>query len=339
MGDDRPPVYYELDDEGNTNLIIRTSAIGSTCLWELVAAGQGYEMSPVPDTLQRAFDEGNMLEPLIIGMLESKGWTVTDRQAEGELVIEPGLTIRYHPDGKAYHLTHNESARVLEVKALSNALWQTAARHSVGKVFAEYDWQLSVMMHQSRLPGLWVAFNKGNADGSPCTDQGKLLFERVDRPPISLDEITTKAQLIKSQVEGEDLLVSGRPCDDPTHYPCRFLYIRPEPEEDNLAIDQPTILTVPDELKDEVDHLVKEYLVFKGQADEAKIRQDAAKTRLIEIAGNSKKMLTDKFIIPVVNGSNTSPDWAAMPQALKDEVNKYKKTTPYRYLRGIKPLD
>lgn len=349
MGDDRPSCYYE-DDV----LIIRASAIGSSCLWELVAAGQGYAPSPVPDFLQRAFDDGNRLEPVIVTKLEEAGHRIFGKQDEGELVISPTIKIRYHPDGLTYW---KESATVVEIKALSDVLWQKAARWSVGDCIGEYKWQLSVMMIAEGLPGVWVAFNKGNSNGDPAPDAGRLLYESVPVPPISYEDIVKKAEQIKELIDGEDLMVSGRECDDTNHFPCRYLHLRPEDNEgwlSNMATNTddedspapaPTInmidatLSVDDEDKQkEIDFLVREYLVNKGIVDEAKDKQDKARDSLIELSKFHKKLMTDKWLVPIIKGTNTSPDWASMPEELKAEVNKYQKRTEYRYLKGIKNL-
>lgn len=344
MGDDRPSVYYE-DDV----LIIRASAIGGSCLWELVAAGQGYEQGPVPDYLQHAFDEGHRLEPIINDMLTKEGFEITGSQEEGHLDITPTLRIRYHPDGYVTGNILRRTVNILEDKTMADASWQKAARGSVGDVFSEYNWQLSVMMWANAvttplqlvpMPAMWVAYNKGNSDGTPCPDKGRLLYQTVDTPPISLAEITAKAYAIKELVDGEDIMATGRPCDDPSHFPCRYLHLRPEPEQQVLDINAPTILTLTDSAEQyEVDRLVREYLIFKGQADEAKAKQDVAKLALIAKANGAKRIVTDKWVVPIVNGQNTSPDYASMPQRLKDELADYKKVTPYKYLKGIKPLD
>lgn len=254
MEDNRPAAYYEGDV-----LIIRASSIGSTCLWELVAAAQGYEPSDVPADLQRAFDEGHRLEPIIIGMLEAEGYVVTGAQDEGHLDITPTLRIRYHPDGFISNPVYNVdppqppgmATRILEVKTMSNDSWQRAARGSVGDIFAEYNWQISVMMWANEIdafagdpskwymPALWVGYNKGNADGSECLDQGRLLYEPIVRPPISLDTIYNKALAVQQLVEDDDIVMSGRPCDDPSHYPCRYLFLRPTPVKESTKYIPP----------------------------------------------------------------------------------------------------
>lgn len=345
MGDDRPACYYEDD-----TLIIRASSIGSSCLWELVAAGQDYPPSAVPAFLQRAFDDGHTLEPIIIGMLEERGHSIYGAQEEAELVINPTLKIRYHPDGM---MVWKDNESVLEIKALSDILWQKAARWSVGDCIEEYKWQISAMMHHKGKPAVWVAYNKGNSDGSNCPDQGRLLYETVLEPPISLDEIRSKAEQIKKLVDGGDLLESGRPCDNPKQFPCRYLHLRPEPNEGWLVMDDETVdsstpvlppqidatLAVDDEDKaKDIDYLVREYLMNKGLADEAKAKQDAARDKLIEYARNHKKIMTDHWLIPVIRGTNTSPDWASMPEDIRTEAKKYVKRTHYHYIQGIKNL-
>lgn len=348
MGDDRPSCYYE-DDV----LIIRASAIGSSCLWELVAAGQGYEPSTIPDFLQRAFDKGHELEPVITRMLEKKGWEIYGSQDEGHLVITPTLKIRYHPDGMT---KRGGIETVVEIKALSDVLWSKAARHSVGDTIHEYKWQLSVMMHANNAPAVWVAFNKGNSNGDPCPDQGRLLTETVVRPPISLEEIVTKAKLIKELIDGDDIMVTGRECDDPKHFPCRYLHLRPEPNEgwlSNMADDEQVVspgnqpivplidatLAVDDEEKQkEIDYLVREYLMHKGIHDESKTKYEAARDRLVELSRGHNKLMTDHWLIPIIQGTNSSPDWAGMPEDIAKEAKKYVKKSSYKYVKGVKNL-
>lgn len=346
MGDDRPSAYYEGDV-----LIIRASAIGTSCLWELVASAQGYEPTPVPENLQHAFDEGHRLEPVINDMLRDNGYMITGEQAEGELVISPTLKIRYHPDG---FITGgpkgNIHTRILEDKTMADSSWQRAARGSVGDIFPEYNWQISVMMwaqvpvpahggypdpNRLFMPALWVAYNKGNSDGSPCPDQGRLLYQTLDLPPIALHEIITKAQTIQALVEGEDILVSGRPCDDPSHYPCRFLHLRPEVEGASVTIDGEDTVVIPEDEQEAIDLLIMQYVRYKGAMEEAKEKVDQAKEALIERAGGASRILTDKWIVPVVDGTNVSPDWASMPQAVREEAQEYKKRTKYKYLKNI----
>lgn len=345
MGDNRPPVYIEGD-----NLIIRASAIGHPCLWELIAAGQGEPMAPVPNVLRRAFDEGNLLEPVIIRRLERDyGFRFESHQSEGELWLGKGVAVRYHSDGVARVQTdawHLSDRMVVEVKALSDALWQIARRHTVGGVMDEYNWQLSVMMEGEGLPGLWVAYNKGlppdeNGNRPDCPDAGKLLIQTVTDTPVSMTEIQLKASLIMEGVYGEPIISSDRECDTPDHWPCRYLSIRPEPEGGSPRRE---VLIPSDEEKAEFDRLVTEYKTFKGQYDEAKQRYEAARDGITRMAGTAGFIQTDKFYIPVYQGTaGGNIAWSEVPKELLDKLEAYRKPkrkgTKYLMSKTIKRLD
>jgi hypothetical protein len=348
MSDNRPPVYTETHPDLGEVLIIRASAIGHPCLWELIAAGQNEPMQPVPNVLQRAFDEGNLLEPVVIKMLE-RDYRVgfSSHQSEGELWLSENVAVRYHSDGIGEYTAPlvnifdslQPTIYVVEVKALSNTLWQTAKSGTVGDCLDEYNWQLSAMMLAEQLPGLWVAYNKGmppdeNGKREWCPDQGKLLIQPILEPPIPLLDIQLKASLIKEGVYGEPIISSDKPCDSPDHWPCRYLNIRPEPEGTAKQVFIPDM-----EQKVEVDRLVTEYLTFKGQYDESKTRYEAARNELVRIAGNSDYIQTDRFYVPIVQGSTTVTDWDKMPPLLRETINNYKrKKQTSRFVRGIKRL-
>jgi hypothetical protein len=210
-------------------------------------------------------------------------------------------------------------------------------------VFAEYPWQLSVMMHDTGLPGLWGAYNKGTppinemGDRELCVDEGKLYVQRVPTPPIPLSAIVAKAMQIRELVQGSDVVESGRPCDDPSHYPCRYLALRPEPEETSA------VLEVSGEEAAPLDSLAREYLTYKGMVDEATARLDNAKKELIAQAGDGvSKIVTDRFVIPVLDGRGQSR-MAIDEMNAKDREDydrlcrKYMRPgKKYRYLRGVK---
>lgn len=347
MGDDRPAVYWEDD-----NLIIRASGVGHPCLWELVATGQGLVRLPYPALLLRAFAEGNLLEPVIIKRMENDYSIVfLSKQGEGELWLSDRVAIRYHPDGivnlgydfwKAYKGELDRSVRhdrtvVFEAKALTNSLWQRAHSGSTGDVLDEYNWQLSAMMHDTGLPGLWAVYNKGlppDEDGNrePCDDAGKIHLEYVEEPPISLEELQLKATLILNGVEGELLLDTDRGCDSPEHWPCLYLHLRPQPEDATRTV------LIPDN-PDEVDTVVRTYLTFKGQYDEAEMKYKAARDELIRMAGDAAFIQTHKYYVPIVGGASVSVNRAGMGKELRELFDSYKVKKPYRYIKNIRRLE
>lgn len=348
MGDDRPAVYWEDD-----NLIIRASGIGNPCLWELVAIGQQLIALPYPAILKRAFAEGTLLEPVIIKRLEHDfGVEFESHQTEDELWLSDDCAIRYHPDGiGTIHVdtweknnirptvTHIRSGRikcVIEAKALTNSLYQQAVSGSTGDVIDEYNWQLSAMMWDTGLPGLWAVYNKGlppddNGNRPHCDDQGKIHLEYVEEPPVSLEELKLKASLIRQGVEGEGLLESDRECDEPDHWPCLYLHLRPVGEAKSTSV------LIPDD-PDEVNDLVRTFITFKGQYDESEARYKAARDALVEIAGDADYIQTPEFYVPIVKGTSVRTDYAAMGKQLKEVFDSYKKRSSYRYIRGIRRL-
>lgn len=360
MSDNRPPVYWE-DDE----LIIRASAIGGSCLFELVAAGQGYELLPVPPKLQRAFDAGNYWEPIIIKRLEDEyQFIFQSTQGEGNLKLGPLTTMRYHPDGISFigsefwlQVGYNKNIRrrkfptdelpprkvVVEIKALSDVLWQKFVKGGMETVIDEYPYQLSGMMHDTGLPGLWVGYNKGitedeNGYKAPCKDEGKLYFQLVMEAPVPLSDLIDIATQVRELVTGDDILDTQRACDDYNHWPCRYLYLRPEGGRDMGTSDE-DILVIGAEDQDEVDKLFRDYYLFKGQADENKKRADYFKQRILEVAGTHNRITTDKWDVPIVSSSSSKIVWDEMNPEEKELMEKFKRQTPYKYVGKGKRLD
>jgi hypothetical protein len=345
-GDNRPPVYPEGD-----NLIIRASALGSSCLWELAAAGQGYEPGTLPASLQRAFAEGHALEPIIINRLTGDYQVhFLSHQNEYDWMIEPGLIVRFHPDGEAnlgsqfYSLTRiNHNLRyidkvelpprtvIVEVKALSDVLWQKFVKGGMATVIDEYPWQLSSMMTYASQPGLWVGYNKGNppdenGNRPPCPDKGKLHFELVTYPPISPNVLIEKAHMIKEAVLGEDIVESQRPCDSPDHWPCRYQHLRPEPTEVSVSGDS-VVLRLEGEDVEHVDRMVRQYIFSKGQADEATATANRNRDSILELGLGYDAIQTDKWYVPIYGGTTRYLDTAAMV-ADGIDVEKYYETKP-----------
>jgi hypothetical protein len=328
-GDNRPPVYWEDD-----YLIIRASALGHSCMWELIAAGQGYEPGLLPRNLIRAFNEGHMLEPLVIDRMKMDGWVVFGSQDQGHLVISPKLMVRYHPDGEGNK--KGGDIHIIEIKCLSDALWLQAKQHGVGSLLG-YGWQASIMMHATSMPLVWVVYNKGlppDQDGvkPPCERQGEIFYEYVAESPIDSLTIIQRAEEVYEGVMGEDLLVDDRPCDDPSHWPCRYLNLRPEPETQEASV------LVDDEHKEDVDRLVREYLFNKGQADECTARAQDARDQLIALAGDAERLVTDHWVIPVVNSTSTWHSFKGASDEDREVIDKYRQSKPTKYIGKPKPL-
>jgi len=332
--DDRPNVYWDkTSPEPNVDcLIIRASAIGHSCLYELIAAGQGFIATAFPDMILAAFDAGVEGEPVVIQMLRDLGWEFDESgfQEEGHLVVGPQTYIRFHPDGRAVPKT-KEELHVVEVKVFSEAVFRQARSHGVASTFAEYAWQLSSMMITNNMPGVWVYAQK-DKDGVVRPD-APLGMEFVSKPPVPYVDLIAKAAAIRTGVEGKDLDMSPRPCDDPNHWPCRYLYLRPEPEEE-------VIEAIPAIDEEEFESLISRYQAYAREVKVAK-EADEARARLRDDYvlrwGSHRKLRSAKKLVTVVPGKSVSYDFDKMRKDGVD-LDKYKKVRETPYIT-VKDLD
>jgi len=358
--DNRPSVYWE-EIDGQVFLIIRASAIGHPCLWELTAQGQGHDQGNMPGFMRRAFKAGQELEPIIIDRLRDEhGFMLASAQVEGHLILPGNIMIRYHPDGigQFMHAPHDWfGSCVLEVKALRHESYERAAQGHVGDIVEEYPWQLSVMMHGEQLPAVWVAYDKGHPPDSetgikPFVEgEGRLYVDPIPTPPISLREITEKALKIKELVLGEDVLTADWGCTSPDHFPCRYQHLRPEPEEEDEGVNRTgrdmdesswdgTIIEMDSDSDDgrEMDQLVRDWLLHHGHAKEAKDRAEALKEQILKkIPEDVLKVITDKFVVPIRTNNFDKIHWDQMPPELKVALQSYiEKKKTARFIRDVK---
>lgn len=376
-GDNRPPAYYEDEGERRT-LILRASGIGSKCLFELAAAGQGYDPQPLPDVIVRAFRRGHELEPVVIEQMKREELiTFLTTQEEGHLPVptDSGLVmIRFHSDGRAHpgrafwsrqqnfvvpvDMDYNPLPVIVEVKCVSDDAWQDAVRGTILNYIDDYPWQVSVMMIASGLPVLMAVYNKGKPektiDGIPgtsalCPDKGKIHYELITEPPISYEDIIEKVSKVKALIDGPDVVQSGVQCDNPKQWPCRFQHLRPEnddgsgPVTDGLSTDDDDdrgTWEIPEEDQEEFDRLVLEYVSAKGLEDENKAIRKRALARIEEMVGKGKQTIVSyKWIVPMVKGTSTGTDWGQVSPEAKAEIDAAKTKNSYFYLRDIKRRD
>lgn len=277
VSDDRPSAYHE-----DGTIILRASSLGS-CTRDLVGLLLGHDPLPTPPDLQARFDAGSAAEPHILKRVEQLGWVFDEdrKQAEGELRLlpagdgVPAVVVRFHPDGVAM-LPNWKADYVVECKALAPSTWKDAQRHGTGSLFG-YDWQLSVMMHAYKLPGVWVALQKDvDADGV-VTYEGELHIEYVTKAPRGMGELMRRAKRVR-----DGYLDGVMPdCDSPNQYPCPLLYLRPEKD----AVER-DMADVEDE--DEFETLAAEYDVLTmvvATGTKADKDRKQVKERLLEIVG------------------------------------------------------
>jgi len=242
MSDNRPNVY---EDDGMW--VYRASSLGN-CVKALTAARLGYEAFPHPDWLLKKFDEGNAAEPILIDRFLSYypnvDWYMLDPNDEASYGAYPhvkymnthdgqftcqipvGATavIRGHMDGIAANGTGGRV--VIECKAFAASYWDKYMSKGI-EAFPYYATQLSLYMHATGLPGMFVIGLK-NADGI-IDDESPLHVDWFDTPPIGLGAI--KARVAKI----ERIAATGElPACDQNQYPCQFVYLHDEQEKDEV---------------------------------------------------------------------------------------------------------
>lgn len=320
-----PAAHFEQTSAGRL-LVVRGSALG-TCLWELVAIGQGLEPLPWPGRILRAFREGREGEAAVLGRLEALGWVLDPSwsQRTVEVLCGPGRVVRLHPDAAGTPAVMPTTPHVVEVKRLHNQTWQAFRRHGVAGIGHNYDWQFSAEMLATRFPLAIVAENKGetpdeNGKRPPCPDEGQLHIEFVTEPPHSRAEVIRRVRKLADAIDGEDIMVTGRPCDDPSQWPCRFIHLRPQPEKDDgYPVNTDDV--------GEFERYCRAYDRAKVLEGRAKSMKDNAKVGLLRLAGDEELLFTDQFALTVVGGESTKTDWAAM-RADGIDVDRYQTKEP-----------
>lgn len=292
---DKPSVYREeLDGEEVT--IIRASAIGN-CLSSLVRQGLGITAAPPPDFMLEKFEEGHLAEPELLQSvewiksaqvrqvrgvntddmlnlipedeLEEYGYSVRDGQVEVEIQVGSSTFIRCHPDGiasvlsvparfedSAYPGVAKGSHMVVEAKAFGKDMYDKFRKSGI-EAFDYYAWQLSIEMHGTGLPALYIFGQK------EYTDDGE--YVRVDpksirhlyfpKAPVSLAKIKARAAKIAKAVDKGEI-----PECDVRSFPCGYYR-----ESDTLcggSTDAPVAVQVTeaapdvdeDKLKEALDH-------------------------------------------------------------------------------------
>lgn len=223
MSDDRPIVYRE----GNRTYF-RASG-GGSCVRALVAAALGYEPSRsnyAGGILEDAAREGNLHEGAVLEYLREMGHTIDESQTLLEARIVGRCYVRGHIDGRG-RPPGTRKDRGYEIKSMSKARFQRWESYGTmldalrSDEFAKYGWQVSIYMHITGLPFVYVVKNR---------DSGKVRVEELTKLPVPIEQIKAKVK------EVEKWRVKGTlpPCDTTEgKFFCAYPYLH----EDDLGVE------------------------------------------------------------------------------------------------------
>ena len=150
LGDNRPPRYIEVSEDGTETVVYRASAIGSPCLREMVAWARGEYPEPLPDRMAVIFGEGTLMEPVIREMYENQtGNEVINNDGLAEVFIgkKDGrrIVVRGSTDGDVIIDGDGYNAGLWECKKVRESQWEDFLRKGV-EFHHNYPWQLAVYM-------------------------------------------------------------------------------------------------------------------------------------------------------------------------------------------------
>lgn len=197
-------------------VVYRASALGG-CDLALLAARLEYEAIPPPTNLQKAYDRGQKVEPIVLDMLRrDRGWQIVSPQREVELPLTSKISVVGHTDGETWE--SSPGRRVVEVKSQSELEWKRFATDGWdGGFFPKYKWQLSAYMLALDLPAFMV---RALWDGEKVADIDVI---EVAEPFYTLEDIRRRVLRIEAAAATGVLLA-----DCTSDYGCPYFYLHEE---------------------------------------------------------------------------------------------------------------
>jgi len=292
--DNRPAVYYE--GSGDHRIIVFRASGLDACDNALVALLQGMSPAPPPRMLQEKFDEGHLMEPILLQWLESKGYVLRLRQGAVEVPVGEVNGIKVIIRGKYDCLACKTDGDrfedglpmyVVDAKALSKTLWGAFEKKGLGGLLPGYRPQMGIYEKGTGLPGLYVL---GQKTVDPKTGEVDILTaELVESPPYP----TVDLLKLKSRLKGivKRALEEGTPECTGGKWPCPVWENICGDNEKVKAIDRKP--QVPDEVVDfeTIDRLAEEMHKIRAEVKALEEVRTKLETRNKEIT----KELVDLF--------------------------------------------
>lgn len=282
LGDNRPPRYIEVDDDGNETVVYRASSIGSPCLREFVAWARGEQPEPLPDSIKVVFGEGTLMEPVIREMYEElTGNAVINNDGVSELFVgkKDGrrIVVRGSTDGETYI----DGGALVEIKKVRESQWEDFLRKGV-EFHHNYPWQVSCYMLGRELDRCDFVGGRlvGNGDGSSSIDT--IHVHHLSNPPIPYMAIRDRVLKIE-QVINEGFGAMEVECT--VKYPCPFYKLHDVDEEEPDVIELgPEFAALLREFN-QASESAKELSASKRKADDLKKQVSAKLVDALKAAG------------------------------------------------------
>lgn len=281
------PAVYLTD----TRIIYRASSLGH-CFRRLVAARMNFQPAPIPANLQKAFDEGNAKEEIILATMEMSDppWQLWDKQGLVELHVGTNhegkeLYVVGHYDALGQRFDDNHSMPV-DVKAFAPstiAKWKDQGFAG----FPYYAFQQSVYAigtgsTQFAMP----IYNK---------ETGELDIEVHDTIPVDYEQIQEKVFQVEEAIENS-LAVANIPCTD--EYGCPYFYLHDAKDLSVIPDEALDAVTAYTNVKKKIDMYEKVRSVLRDQLLELLPYDDQHKTfsnhdMSITVAKNPRRLDMD----------------------------------------------
>ncbi len=286
---DRPAVQR---DHETGEWYIRASAFGG-CIRSLAAAGREVEPQPVPDWMQKAFDEGHLNEPIIRGMAFAAEGVTRVPPPEGREQHSARLTLHTehgiaHLNGSVDDLAlidgemfvHEYKAMgpsyVAKLRPIIEAGGDDVATKVLATMPPQYAWQLSAYMHgASAETQLSARLVIGVKDETGVVTE-LLPVVTFTTPPHSLAEIHNRVTEIVRHAAGEG---DYPPCDVEM-YPCPYYLLHDDEPELHIVTGDDAV-----KMRLAVDSLT----TAKQMEAAAKAMKDGAYKEIRELLGDHAK--------------------------------------------------
>jgi hypothetical protein len=263
------PIVYEQDGK----VIYRASALGG-CTKALVAARLGYEASPTPEGMQKTFRAGHDAEEVVKAELRSRGWVISNEQAEVTYSVSGKLRVVGHIDGVGSLPLHDlgvpETLVGIEIKSQNQEEWDRFGREGWTSGFwSKYRWQISVYALALQIPFCIVRFNRDDPNVESRLDITQ------DIPFCSPSDIAVRVLDIERQARNGKLPTG---CDTSLQFPCPYFRLH---EDDREIIDD-----------QQVEDLATIYEGLKRVVAQAERDQEEARKTLRDMLGTDGKFVT-----------------------------------------------